>query len=137
VAGRATCAVELPAGSWGAGKDFRLWAGAAVADLAAEARTVADRMLHVVPRCAPPGSARRPDLDDLVREGMLALASDWAFMVSRDSAAAYARDRHAAHTTRFHALADALEGRGPQPGGSLDGALASQLDARMLVAAGA
>jgi 1,4-alpha-glucan branching enzyme len=135
VAGRATCPVELPAGSWGAGKDLRLWAGTAVADLAAEARTVADRMLHVVRRGAPPGSGRRPDLDDLVREGMLVLASDWAFMVSRDSAAAYARARHTAHTTRFHALADALEGRGPHPGRSPDGALASHLDARMLVAA--
>ena len=66
---------------------------------------------------------------------MLALASDWAFMVSRDSAAGYARDRHAAHTARFHALADAVEGRGPHPGPSPDGALASHLDARMLVAA--
>ncbi len=135
VAGQATGSVELPAGSWGAGKDLRLWAGPAVADLAADARAVADRMLHVVRRCCPPGSARRPDLDDLVREGLLALASDWAFMVSRDSAAGYARDRHAAHTARFHALADALEGRGPHPGPSPDGALASHLDARMLVAA--
>ena len=119
VAGQAASSVDLPAGSWGAGKDFRLWAGAAVADLAADARTVSERMLHVVRQSAPPGSARCPDLDDLVREGMLALASDWAFMVSRDSAAAYARDRHTAHTARFHALADAVEGRGPHPGPSL------------------
>jgi len=133
VAGQATGSVELPAGSWGAGKDLRLWAGPVVADLAADGRAVADRMLHVVRRCVLPGSARRPDLDDLVREGLLALASDWAFMVSRDSAAGYARDRHAAHTARFHALADAVEGRGPQPAPSLDGTLASHLDARMLV----
>ena len=125
--------LDLPAGSWGAGKDFRLWAGEPVADLAADARRVADRLLDVVRRCAPPGSARRPDLDDLAREALLALSSDWAFMVSRDSAAAYGRDRHRAHVHRFDALADHLEGRGPHPGPSVDGALASHLDARILV----
>ena len=91
--------VDLPAGSWGAGKDLRLWAGPAVADLAADARAVADRMLHVVRRCCPPGSARASGLDDLVREGLLALASDWAFMVSRDSAAGV-RARPARRPTR-------------------------------------
>ena len=125
--------LDLPPGSWGAGKDFRLWEGGPVADLAADARAVADRLLDVVRRCAPPGSARRPELDDLAREALLALSSDWAFMVSRDSAAGYARDRHRDHVGRFHALADHLEGRGPHPGTSVDLALASHLDARMLV----
>jgi 1,4-alpha-glucan branching enzyme len=133
VAALATESLDLPAGSWGAGKDLRLWTGEAVADLAADGRAVADRLLDVVRRCAPPGSGRRPDLDDLAREAMLALASDWAFMVSRDSAARYARERHAAHCARFHSLADALEGHGPHPGPSPDGALAAHLDARLLV----
>ncbi len=133
VAGQATGSLDLPAGSWGAGKDLRLWTGDAVADLAADGRAVADRLLDVVRRYAPPGSGRRPDLDDLAREAMLALASDWAFMVSRDSAAAYARERHGAHCARFHSLADALEGLGPHPGPSRDGALAAHLDARLLV----
>jgi 1,4-alpha-glucan branching enzyme len=87
----------------------------------------------VVRRCARPGSGPRPDLDDLAREALLALSSDWAFMVSRDSAAAYGRDRHRAHVRRFTALADHVEGHGPHPGPSVDGALASHLDARMLV----
>ena len=54
-------------------------------------------------------------------------------MVSRDSAAAYGRDRHRAHVRRFDALVDHVEGRGPHPGASVDGALASHLDARILV----
>lgn len=137
VAAEATGRVELPAGSWGAGKDFRLWTGGAVADLADDARGVAARLLDVVRRCVAPADPRRPDLDDLAREALLALASDWAFMVARDSAARYGRGRHDAHTRRFHALADALQGRagsGDVAGTSLDGALASHLDARMLVA---
>jgi len=135
VAERATEEIDLPAGSWGAGKDLRLWAGPAVADLAAEGRAVADRLLDVVRRCAGPASPRRTDLDDLAREALLVLSSDWAFMVSRDSAAGYARERHDGHVARFHALADAVEGTGAHPGPSVDGALASHLDARLLVAA--
>jgi 1,4-alpha-glucan branching enzyme len=135
VAERATGTLDLPTGSWGAGKDLRLWAGPAVADLAADGRAVADRLLDVVRRCAGPASPRRTDLDDLAREALLVLSSDWAFMVSRDSAAGYARERHDGHVARFHALADAVEGAGPHPGPSVDKALAPHLDARMLVAA--
>jgi 1,4-alpha-glucan branching enzyme len=74
-------------------------------------------------------------MDDLAREALLVLSSDWAFMVSRDSAAGYARERHDAHVARFHALADAVEGTGADPGPSVDRALASHLDARILAAA--
>ena len=115
VAERATEEIDLPAGSWGAGKDLRLWAGPAVADLAADGRAVADRLLDVVRRCAGPASPRRTDLDDLAREALLVLSSDWAFMVSRDSAAGYARERHDGHVARFHALADAVEGHRGAP----------------------
>jgi len=101
--------VDLPMGSWGHGKDLRLWAGDAVADLVREDREVAARLLDVVRRCAPPGSARDPRLDDLAREALLALSSDWAFMVSRDTAAGYARDRHAGHVRRFHQVADGMD----------------------------
>jgi 1,4-alpha-glucan branching enzyme len=135
VAQRATRELDLPAGSWGAGKDLRLWTGPAVADLAADARAAAARLLDVVRRCARPASPRRPDLDDLAREALLVLSSDWAFMVSRDSAAGYARERHDGHVARFHALADAVQGAAAHPGPSVDGALASHLDARLLVAA--
>jgi 1,4-alpha-glucan branching enzyme len=137
VAGTATGSLDLHAGSWGAGKDLRLWAGAAVADLAADGRGVADRLLRVVRRCAGPASSRRSDLDDLAREALLAMSSDWAFMVSRDSAAGYARERHTAHVRRFHGLADALEGKDLHPGPSVDGALAAHLDARLLLAGAA
>jgi 1,4-alpha-glucan branching enzyme len=40
-----------------------------------------------------------------VAEAMLALESDWAFMVTKDSAADYARRRAAVHTERFDTLA--------------------------------
>jgi 1,4-alpha-glucan branching enzyme len=37
------------------------------------------------------------------------MSSDWAFCVTKDSAADYARERHVAHVARFTELADAIE----------------------------
>ena len=54
----------------------------------------------------------RAQANDRAREAyiqaMLALSSDWAFMVTKDSAADYARRRAAEHTARFTELAAAL-----------------------------
>ncbi|MBW0093945.1 DUF1957 domain-containing protein, partial [Pseudonocardia sp. KRD-188] len=41
-------------------------------------------------------------------EALLALSSDWAFMVTKDSAAGYARDRAHAHAARVDELAALL-----------------------------
>ena len=43
--------------------------------------------------------------DALAQEALLALSSDWAFMVSKDSAAAYARERAATHADHVDELA--------------------------------
>lgn len=110
VAGR----VDLPAGSWGSGRDWRIWDGTQVRDLVAASARVQRRLVRVVDRCRPAGPGpRRPDLDQLVREAFLVSSSDWAFCVSRDTAAAYARDRAAIHTARFFRLADAVEAADP------------------------
>lgn len=125
--------VELPVGSWGAGKDLRLWCGEPVADLAAQARGAADRMLDVVRRCARPGSGRDRRLDALARETLLALSSDWAFMVSRDSAAGYARQRHDGHVRAVHRLADAVLAGEDFPAETAANVAVPHLDARMLL----
>jgi 1,4-alpha-glucan branching enzyme len=99
--------VELGPSSWGTGKDWRVWTGPAVADLAVAAKGVQARLLSALD--AHRSAARDPALDQLAREAFLALSSDWAFMVTKDSAAAYARERAAAHAGRVHALADLLD----------------------------
>lgn len=103
--------VELPPGSWGAGKDYRVWDGEQVRDLRDEAFWVQRRLLDVVDRERRDGrlGTRRPDLDQLAQQALLTLASDWAFMVTRDQAAGYARDRAADHRAAFHRLADLVE----------------------------
>jgi 1,4-alpha-glucan branching enzyme len=98
--------LDLGPGSWGSGKDWRVWDGAAVANLVADNATLQERVSKVL---AVPTSARDRSRDQLARSTLLALASDWAFMVTKDSAAGYARDRHAQHHHDARLLADLVE----------------------------
>jgi 1,4-alpha-glucan branching enzyme len=107
-AGLVGAPVELPASSWGSGKDWRVWAGEQVADLVALNERVQKALLGAV----TPGIARDPLRDALAQEALLALSSDWAFMVSKDSAAGYARERAHGHAARVEELVALLaEGR--------------------------
>lgn len=95
--------VELPASSWGSGKDWRVWAGEQVSDLVELNGQVQKTLVQTV------ADAPTPDqlANRLAEEALLALSSDWAFMVSKDSAADYARRRahgHAAHVTELAEL---------------------------------
>lgn len=103
--------VRPEAGSWGSGKDWRVWAGVAVADLVRDNEALVRRWQQL-PQQATLG--RDQLRDQASREAILALSSDWAFMVSKDSAAGYARARHNYHHQRFAELAGAIEVRNPQ-----------------------
>jgi 1,4-alpha-glucan branching enzyme len=103
-AGLVGAPVALPASSWGSGKDWRVWAGPQVADLVAQQERVQKALLGAV----APGLARDPIRDALATEALLALSSDWAFMVSKDSAAGYARERASGHAARVEELAGLL-----------------------------
>ncbi|QRP44563.1 glycoside hydrolase family 57 protein [Amycolatopsis sp. FDAARGOS 1241] len=102
--------IDLPASSWGSGKDWRVWDGEQVADLVQDNAALQKRLLDLVDgHFAEHGrTARDPVADQAVAEAMLALSSDWAFMVTKDSAADYARRRARVHTERFDALAGLL-----------------------------
>jgi 1,4-alpha-glucan branching enzyme len=97
--------VHPGAGSWGLGKDWHIWtAPQGIADrqgsLAKEALAVLD--------ATHPRAERSRAHDQLVRELLLALSSDWAFMVSHDTAAEYARNRFDDHARTVTAIAAAL-----------------------------
>lgn len=98
--------VELPASSWGSGKDWRVWDGAQVADIVSLNASVQQELLGL----DFSSDLRDPVLDQAVREAMLALSSDWAFMVTKDSAADYARYRAKIHSDRFSELAALARG---------------------------
>jgi 1,4-alpha-glucan branching enzyme len=103
--------VELPASSWGSGKDWRVWDGEQVADIVDDGARVQRELLSVVDSSV--GAYRDRVADQMAREALLALSSDWAFMVTKDSAADYARRRAALHGERFAELAAAVGSGGP------------------------
>jgi 1,4-alpha-glucan branching enzyme len=94
--------------SWGAHGDLSTWSGPAVAEMAFAARAAELEVIAAGPR-APA---------DAVRELMALQASDWPFMVSRELAAPYARDRFEGH---HRALARALASQAPQARGARAG----------------
>ncbi|MEY7971991.1 1,4-alpha-glucan branching protein domain-containing protein [Saccharomonospora xinjiangensis] len=126
--------VDLPASSWGSGKDWRVWDGEQVADMVRANTALQQRLLALPVR----GSARDRVADQAVTEALLALSSDWAFMVTKDSAADYARRRASEHTERFDRLAEALRAGLPDARALADGCRATaspfgHLDARDLL----
>ncbi|WP_033437516.1 1,4-alpha-glucan branching protein domain-containing protein [Saccharothrix sp. NRRL B-16314] len=93
--------VEVPPSSWGAGKDWHVWNGPQVGDIVDGNASVQRELLSL----DFSGVVRDPVADQAVREALLALSSDWAFMVTKDSAADYARYRAKLHADRFAELA--------------------------------
>jgi 1,4-alpha-glucan branching enzyme len=127
--------VQLPPSSWGSGKDWRVWDGARVADLVELNRDVQRRLLAKTGRA---GLGRDRMRDGLARQALLALSSDWAFMVSKDSAANYARGRAYLHAERVVELSELIgEGRLAEARAAVErydaqDTLFGQLDARLL-----
>jgi 1,4-alpha-glucan branching enzyme len=107
-------AVDLPPGSWGSGKDWQVWSGEQVADLVQLNTEVVETALGAVDKAlsqtaAPSGPAPRDRVaDQILREALLTVSSDWPFMVSKDSAADYARYRAQLHAHATREIADAL-----------------------------
>jgi 1,4-alpha-glucan branching enzyme len=107
-------AVELPPSSWGSGKDWRVWTGDKVADLVQLNAEVVDTALTTVDKALAQtasldGPTPRDQIaDQILRETLLTVSSDWPFMVSKDSAADYARYRAHLHAHATREIADAL-----------------------------
>ncbi|MGX6513183.1 1,4-alpha-glucan branching protein domain-containing protein [Rhodococcus sp. SJ-2] len=109
--------VDLEDSSWGSGKDWRVWAGDQVSDLVQLNDEVVATALDTIDKSRDALGSNAPALrnrvhDQILREALMTVSSDWAFMVSKDTAAGYARDRahKHAHATREIAAAVA-EGR--------------------------
>ena len=99
-AGHVGAPVDVPPSSWGSGKDWQVWNGPQVGDIVHGNEEVQRELLAL----DLSGAVRDPVADQAVREALLALSSDWAFMVTKDSAADYARYRAKVHADRFNEL---------------------------------
>jgi 1,4-alpha-glucan branching enzyme len=100
---------SLAHSTWGSGKDLSTWDSPRVGQIAiaarrSELRTVAASAGHTTPREA---------LERAARELLLLQASDWAFMVTRELAGDYPRERLAAHGAGLEAALQALGRTGP------------------------
>jgi 1,4-alpha-glucan branching enzyme len=78
----------------------------AVAARRAELRTVAAAAVHAEPRAA---------LERAARELLALQASDWAFMVTREMAGDYPRERVELHEGELEAALASLNGSAPPP----------------------
>ncbi|MXP20889.1 DUF1957 domain-containing protein [Gordonia sp. HNM0687] len=113
--------VDLAASSWGSGKDWRVWNGPQVdhlvrlnAEVTETALEAVDKLIEPVAPGAAPGhrGLRNRIADQIVRETLLTVSSDWPFMVSKDTAAHYAVDRAHKHAHATREICDAaLRGR--------------------------
>ncbi len=106
--------VELPPSSWGSGKDWQVWSGPQVADLVRLNAEVVDMALTTVDKAleqhASVGAPTPRDVvaDQILREALLTVSSDWPFMVSKDTAADYARYRAHLHSHATREIAGTL-----------------------------
>ncbi|GAA2558732.1 glycoside hydrolase family 57 protein [Mycolicibacterium diernhoferi] len=103
--------VELPPSSWGSGKDWQVWNGEKVSDLVALNAEVVDTALSAVDKALTHrgrGAGRDAVADQILRETLLTVSSDWPFMVSKDSAAEYARYRAHLHAHATREISAAL-----------------------------
>jgi 1,4-alpha-glucan branching enzyme len=106
--------VELPPSSWGSGKDWQVWNGGPVTDLVRLNAEVVDTALTTVDKAleqhASVGAPTPRDTvaDQILREALLTVSSDWPFMISKDTAADYARYRAHLHAHAAREIAGTL-----------------------------
>jgi 1,4-alpha-glucan branching enzyme len=96
---------EHAASSWGRGGDLSTWSGPAAAEMAFAARAAELRVVAAAPTSAP-----------VLRELLALQASDWPFMVSREIAVPYARERFAGHQAALERALHAAAGAGAAAG---------------------
>ena len=94
----------LAASSWGEGKDLSTWDAPRVAEFAFAARAAELRTVAA----AASGDGPADALARAARELLALQSSDWSFMVARELAGDYPRERLDAHQQSFDAALAAL-----------------------------
>ncbi|WP_051121875.1 glycoside hydrolase family 57 protein [Nocardia sp. 348MFTsu5.1] len=101
--------VELSESSWGSGKDWRVWNGPVVDDLVQINAEVVSAALATVQKRRDQQPVRDHVSDQILRETLMTLSSDWPFMVSKETAADYARNRLYTHAHATREICDAAD----------------------------
>ena len=104
----ARIAIELAAGSWGAGGDDSMWLNGRTAWTWERLWRLEDRFWSVAPPALAVPEARLV-LAQAARELLLAQASDWQFIITAGAVSDYAERRFALHATDAELLVGVLE----------------------------
>lgn len=101
---------QPPLSTWGEGGSLAVWLEDRNHWLLDPTREVELRMAEAVAAHPVPTAEQRRLLEQMGREALLAQSSDWAFILSRETAAWYAKKRFCDHVDRFLACERALAG---------------------------
>ena len=101
--------------AWNVDGTFSTWINQGTADIWDETYQVEEELLRRVAAASDNPEVERA-LIQAAREVLLMEASDWTFMVTRDAAADYARDRFQSHLGRFFAVTEMLDRGELDPG---------------------
>jgi 1,4-alpha-glucan branching enzyme len=93
--------------AWNVDGTFSTWVNAKTEDTWEKTRGVEEALLHGLERHRGDPEEDRALLQ-AAREVLLMEASDWTYMITRDAAADYARQRFESHRARFCAIMDML-----------------------------
>lgn len=103
--------VEPGLSSWGEGGYGGTWAGRGAAWALPHVFRACEEMTALVRAIARPRAIERRALNQALRELLLAQASDWPFLMRRDTSAGYAERRLTGHLENFSSLAAMLRER--------------------------
>lgn len=101
--------IDLGEVSWGTGKDFSVWNGPQVHDI----QQLNNEIIHTACETIAKRQSVHPykDIvsDQILRETLLTLSSDWAFLITKQTGAQYARDRVYKHAHALREICHASE----------------------------
>ncbi len=106
--GAPAAVLSPPITAWNVDGTFSTWVNPDTEDMWRELRRVEEEFLALVDGAAPADGREKRALAQAAREMLILEGSDWPFMVTREQAAQYARDRCATHLARFEAARDMI-----------------------------
>jgi 1,4-alpha-glucan branching enzyme len=102
---------EAPLSTWGEGGFLKVWLNEKNSWVLRHQQELERRMLGHAGRAESEDAFVRRLLDQMLRELLLVQASDWAFILTKETSTHYARKRVTDHVSRFLRMEAMLEGR--------------------------
>lgn len=99
--------------AWNVDSGFATWVNPATSELWEKVHGAEEGFIEALKDHADLDTGQRRALLQAGRELLLLESSDWSYMITREQAADYARERFEIHLERYHAAMNMTEGNGP------------------------